>query len=73
MKRSLNLVFLLARNKVAAPMQDSQTGGIKQKMHEMQLLSLQFLQHLYCMNNIKVKHIHEMFLLLQTTELEVCT
>lgn len=27
MKRSLDLVFLLARNKVAAPMQDSQTGG----------------------------------------------
>ncbi len=31
MKRSLDLVFLLARNKVAAPMQDSQTGGIKRK------------------------------------------
>lgn len=44
MKRSLDLVFLLACIKVSAPMQDSHTQEIKKKrMHEMQQLSLKIL------------------------------
>ena len=53
MKRSPDLVFLLARNNVAAPMQDSHTWGNQtKKMHEMQLLSLQSIYK--CMKDLKI-------------------